>query len=172
MEFLPSLAATVLLALGILILVWHAAIDLKLRILPDELTIGLIIIALLFHWTAYPYAGSWQVMLMGALVGGGGLALVRTIANRLYGFETMGLGDVKLLFAFGLWLGPAGVLYALVAGAMAGVVHGLLVMLYARVKAGETLAFREMTIPAGPGFCAGAIIAAFWQFRHIPFFGG
>ena len=171
MEFWPSLAASVLLLLAFIILLWHAAIDLKLRLLPDELTAALIVLGLAFHWAVYPYAGSWQSVLMGAIVGFGALAFVRAIANKYYGFETMGLGDVKLMLAFGIWLGPDGVLFTLMAGAFAGVLHGLGLMLYARSH-GSHAEFREMTVPAGPGFCVGAVLAAIWQFRMLPLFGG
>jgi len=171
MEFWPSLAAVVILFLAIIILLWHCAIDLKLRLLPDELTAALIVLGLAFHWAAYPYAGTWQSVAMGGLLGGGTLWLVRAIANRLYGFETMGLGDVKLLLAFGVWLGPEGVLYALIGGAVAGVLHGVSMMMYDRIKTGSSAAFREMTVPAGPGFCVGALLAALWQFHAVPLFG-
>jgi len=173
MEFWPSLAAIIILLLGLLILVWHSAIDLKLRLLPDELTIALAVLGLLFHWAAYPFSGAWLDVLMGAAIGGGALALVRAVANHLYGFETMGLGDVKLLAAFGIWLGAEGVLFALMAGALAGVVHGIGLLLYARTKSKDHPGFREMTVPAGPGFCVGALIVATWQYHAtLPLFGG
>ncbi|HEY8964118.1 MAG TPA: A24 family peptidase [Alphaproteobacteria bacterium] len=172
MEFWPSLAAIILLLLGFIILLWHTAIDLKLRLLPDELNIALVILGMLFHWVAYPHAGTWTSVAIGMVLGGGALWLVRAVANRIYAFETMGLGDVKLLCAFGVWLGPEGVLYALMGGAFAGVLHGMAMILYSRAKSAQALAFREMTVPAGPGFCIGAIAAAFWQFRDLPLFGG
>lgn len=172
MEFWPSLAAITILLLAFIVLLWHCAIDLKLRLLPDELTAALTVLGLLFHWAAYPFGAGWQSVVIGAALGGGALWLVRAVANRVYGFETMGLGDVKLLLSFGVWLGPEGVLYALMAGAMAGVLHGVGMMMYARMQGGTAVSFREMTVPAGPGFCVGGLIAACWQFRHIPFFGG
>ena len=99
MLFWPSLAVVVLLIFGVLFLAWLSAIDLKLHLLPDELTIALALTGALFRWAAYPYAGPWFDAVLGAVAGGGALLLVRGVANRIYGFETMGLGDIKLMGA-------------------------------------------------------------------------
>ena len=105
------------------------------------------------------------------IVAGGALAIVRAVANKIYGFETMGLGDVKLLAAAGIWLGLEGGITAMCMGAVAGMVHGVILMLIAKSKGGESESFREMTIPAGPGFCVGILLTAIWQFRDLPLFG-
>ncbi len=172
MLFWPSLAVCALLFLGLLVLLWLCAIDLKLRLLPDELNIALSILGVLFVWAAWPYAGPWYNAALGSLVGGGALLLVRSLANRIYGFETMGLGDIKLLAAGGIWLGLEGVLMALCIGAFAGVIHGVASMLYARHIGGRQVHFREMTIPAGPGFCFGIAVMVFWTYRNLPLFSG
>lgn len=172
MLFWPSLAVCVLLFLGLLVLLWLCAIDLKLRLLPDELNISLAVLGVLFAWAAWPYAGPWYNAALGAIAGGGSLLLVRTVANRLYGFETMGLGDVKLLAAGGIWLGLEAVLMALCIGAFAGVVHGVVAMLYARHAKGKQVAFRDMTLPAGPGFCFGIALMVWWTYKNIPLFAG
>jgi leader peptidase (prepilin peptidase)/N-methyltransferase len=172
MEFWPSLAVIICLFFGFIVLLWHTAVDLKLRLLPDELNIALAALGLAFHWMAYPHSGTWLYVAMGALLGAGSLALVRAVANRVYGFETMGLGDVKLMGAAGIWLGPEGILYALMAGALSGVLHGLGMIAVARRGGDDTLKFREMTVPAGPGFCFGILCVAIWQFHTLPFFGG
>lgn len=173
MLFWPSLAVLVLLVFGLLFLVWLSAIDVKLRLLPDELTLALAVTGLLFRYAAYPYAGSWVDAAAGCLMGGGALALVRAVANRMYGFETMGLGDVKLMAAAGIWLGIEGIVVALCVGAFSGVAHGLGLLAWRRVKKGSTDTFRDMTIPAGPGFCAGILIVACIRFAGgLPLFGG
>lgn len=172
MLFWPSLAVCVVLALGFLVLLWLCAIDLKLRLLPDELTGALAVLGALFAWAATPYAGPWYNAALGGLAGGGGLLLVRAIANRAYGFETMGLGDIKLLGAGGIWLGLEGVILAMCVGAFAGLFHGLGVMLHGRFVKGRAENFREMTIPAGPGFCAGLALVAAWKYRDLPLFMG
>ncbi len=170
MLFLPSLFVSLLLFIGFMLLLWLCAIDLKLRLLPDELTAALALCGILFAYATYPYNGPWYNALAGGLLGGGGLLLVRSIANRIYGFETMGLGDIKLLGASGVWLGFEGVLLAICVGAFAGVLHGVGALLYNRYIKGKQIHFREMTIPAGPGFCVGIIIIAIYLYHDLPLF--
>jgi len=168
----PSIGICVLFALGILTLAWLSAIDLKLRLLPDELVLLLAGLGVAFRYAAWPYCGPWFDAFLGALAAGGALALVRAIANKIYGFETMGLGDVKLMAAGGIWLGLEGGITAMCIGALAGMVHGVSLLAYAKIKNRESDSFRDMTIPAGPGFCAGILLTAIWQFWHLPLFGG
>lgn len=171
MLFWPSLAVIVLMVLGVLFLAWLCAIDLKLRLLPDELTAALAVTGILFRIAAAPYAGPWWDTVLGLVLGAGALALVRSVANRIYGFETMGLGDIKLMGAAGIWLGLEGILMALCAGAVAGLLHGVFMIAHARITKGIRHEFREMTIPAGPGFCAGILFVAIWHFCAFPLFG-
>lgn len=170
MLFWPSLAVCFLLLCGAALLVWLCAIDLKLRILPDELTGALAVLGLAFAWAVFPHAGPWYTGPLGGLAGGGGLYLIRAVANRAYGFETMGLGDIKLLGAGGLWLGAQGILLAVCVGAFAGVLHGLGAWIYARAVEKQPVSFRKMTIPAGPGFCVGLAVVTAWICRDLPLF--
>ena len=86
MEFWPSLAVIICLFLGLIVLLWHTAIDLKLRLLPDELNIALAVLGVAFHWAAAPYGGTWVYAALGAVLGAGLLALVR--ANTPGGGKT------------------------------------------------------------------------------------
>lgn len=171
MLLLASIAVCILFVLGVLTLAWLSAIDLKLRLLPDELILLLAGLGIAFRYAAWPYGGPWMDVLFGIVAGGGALGLVRLVANRIYGFETMGLGDVKLLAAAGIWLGLEGAITAMCVGAIAGMVHGLILLLWSRHKNGVKESLREMTIPAGPGFCVGIVLTGFWQFRDLPLFG-
>jgi leader peptidase (prepilin peptidase)/N-methyltransferase len=156
--------------LGVVTLLWLCAIDLKLRLLPDELNALLAILGVLFAYVGYPYAGAWYTPLLGGILGGGLLLTVRAIANRIYGFETMGLGDIKLLGAGGIWLGFEGVVLAIGVGALAGVLHGVSVWIYKGIKQSKFDNFRQMTIPAGPGFCVGLLVIAIYLYHDLPLF--
>ena len=51
-------------------------------------------------------------------VGGGILWVIGWVGSRIYGRDAMGLGDVKLLAAGGGFLGPCGVLWALMVASL------------------------------------------------------
>ena len=151
-----DILAITCLALAFIALIWMGWIDLKLWILPNELVLLLALIALPFHYATDWFFGGWVVFIIGALVGGGLLWSIRFIANKIYGFETLGLGDIKLMAAVGLWLGPEYTMLAIALGAFCGVGHAIVLAL---VK-GQSL--NRMMLPAGPGFIAGSLITGIW----------
>ena len=137
-----------------------SAIDLKERILPNELVAGVLALGAVFHlYTSFSVLAPVD-MALGALTGAGLLYIIRAAGNRLYGQDTLGLGDVKLMGAAGLWLGPYYILIALVAGAMAGIVQGLGEMIYKKARKQGEISLATLSLPAGPGFAVGSIIAA------------
>lgn len=165
MLFWPSLAALICLFLAAFLLYWLCVIDLKMRLLPDELNAALAITGLIFLAVTMPYSlPSWWQALAGAALGGGLLWVLRAVSSRLYGFETMGLGDVKLMAAAGLWLGAESTASALALGAFCGVLHGVAMAVIKKQP------LRGMTLPAGPGFCMGVALTAAWQYWQLPFF--
>ena len=67
--------------------------------------------------------------LAGMAVGGGILWVIGWVGSRIYGRDAMGLGDVKLLAAGGGFLGPGGVLWALMVASLVASVFGVLNLL-------------------------------------------
>jgi leader peptidase (prepilin peptidase)/N-methyltransferase len=129
-------------------LVVGLATDLDQRILPDELTLPVIPVALL-------YAASGENPLVGtdlllAIAAATVIPLVLYLPSLAFGAGAFGLGDVKLLVGVGLMLGGPvavnGVLFGLIA---AGVV--LLALLAAR-RIG-----RRSYVPFGPFLIIGAL---------------
>lgn len=147
--------------LAVLSLLWMGWIDLKLWILPNELVALFALCALPFHFAVDWAYGGWLFFVFGAMLSAGCLLFIRHMANRYYGMETLGLGDVKLLAAAGLWLGPEAVLMAMSAGAFAGVMHAVIL---SRI---EHTSLNRMMLPAGPGFIAGILIVGFWTYRDL-----
>ena len=142
-------------------------IDLKTRLLPNIFVFPFGLIGLLFQsLTFFKYLDPLAVI-AGALVGGGLLYLVRAGANAYYKQDALGLGDVKLLGAAGLWLGVEGVLFALTIGAFAGLVHGLIYGVWLAFKTRQPLNLNRLAIPAGPGFAFGIVAIALWQYRDF-----
>lgn len=150
-------------AIGLLIAL--ALIDLRHWILPDELNLALGITGIIFHFaTAYRFLDITQMLLGGAL-GAGMLYAIRFIANRHYGRDTLGLGDVKLLGAAGLWLGVDGIFQAVTIGALAGLVHGIAYAAHLAVKEKKKFTVAQLSIPAGPGFAVGITISGYILFH-------
>jgi leader peptidase (prepilin peptidase)/N-methyltransferase len=92
-----------------------AAVDLEHMILPNELTLGGALIALV--------SSTWRgVGLIGSLVGiAVGLAITYLpflLYQRLRGRSGMGLGDAKLALFAGAWLGAPGAIFVVFAGAL------------------------------------------------------
>ncbi|MDG1970961.1 MAG: A24 family peptidase [Paracoccaceae bacterium] len=80
-----------------------AMTDLKHRILPDELTFGLIVAGLIF---ALIGLRDLALACIGGLIGGSVLWALRAIWLKMKGEEALGLGDVKLLAGIGTFMGP------------------------------------------------------------------
>ncbi len=143
-------------------------IDLRTRLLPNVFVFSFAVCALAFHAvTLCAYLAPLHII-AGAAVCGGLLYLVRAAANAYYQQDALGLGDVKLMAAAGLWLGVDGGLFALTLGAFAGLLHGIAYGLWQSFKTKERPNFHRLAIPAGPGFAIGIILIALWQYR--PFY--
>lgn len=150
-------------AMGLLIAL--SIIDLKHWILPDELNLALAACGVVFHVvTAYAFSNIPD-MLLGAGIGAGMLYAIRFFANRHYGRDTLGLGDVKLLGAAGLWLGFEATTQAITVGAAAGLVHGLIYAAWLAHSTKQKFNIRGLTIPAGPGFAVGIAAIGAYKFH-------
>lgn len=145
-----------------------AVIDLRVRLLPNIYVFPFAALGVVFHIVSDFEIISLPLMLAGGALGYGLLWTIRFFANRHYGRDSLGLGDVKLMGAAGLWLGADGVLFALTIGAFAGVLHGIVhaLVIAARDKSAPSL--RQLMIPAGPGFIIGIVAVGAWLFH--PFF--
>ena len=145
------------------LLVALSVVDLRVRLLPNEMVLGFAALGVIFHLANAAALLSVTEMALGGVIGFGSLYLLRAVANHFYGMDALGLGDVKLIGAAGLWLGPDGVMLALMLGALAGLAHGGVCAVRGKIP------LSRLQIPAGPGFCAGIAVTAAWQFRE--FFG-
>lgn len=149
--------------LGALALTWIlialTVIDIDHQILPDNLTLPLMWLGLLFSLGAVADGNVFPVdtrdSLIGATVGYLSLWLVYHLFKLLTGKEGMGYGDFKLLAALGAWLGwkmlPLVILLSAVTGAVVGI---LMIVLRGRD--------RNIPIPFGPYLAAAGWIALMW----------
>ncbi len=154
-----EIIALLCIVAAITLLIVLSVIDLKTCLLPNEYVLGLALTGAVFHLaTAFEYLNI-EDMALGAFIGGGFLYLIRAIANKIYKQDALGLGDVKLLTAGGVWLGPHYILLSLTAGGIAGLFHGALLAGREKRRSGKMPDFKNLSLPAGPGFAIGIFLA-------------
>lgn len=152
-------------AIATLFMLGH--VDLKARLLPNKFVLLFALLGLVFHASLLFALAAPLEILKGAALGGGLLYAIRMVANWHYKQDALGLGDVKLMAAAGLWLGDD-ILLGLTLGALAGVVHGLGAAIITRIKKGEALNLSRLQIPAGPGFIIGILLTGLIKFQALP----
>lgn len=96
-----------------------SAFDVTTKRIPNVLTFGAAVSALAFHGVT----GGLQGLGLSAL----GLVAGLAIFFPVFALGGMGAGDVKLLACLGAWLGPLGVLWTAMFGAIAGGVFAVVV---------------------------------------------
>jgi leader peptidase (prepilin peptidase)/N-methyltransferase len=156
-----SLPWTILAALAAGDLVAVTLIDWDTFLIPDGLSLGLVVLGVLsspFNPLLAGGAHPWSptlVSLRGALAGFVLCWLVAEAGARAFGKEAMGGGDIKLLAAVGAWSGALGAFDCLMVGSMLGSVYGVALMSAGKLK-------RADPIPFGPFLSAGAILNFFY----------
>ncbi|MFD9431222.1 prepilin peptidase [Streptomyces sp. NPDC060002] len=152
----PELVVWLLLApAGVLL----AAVDLRVRRLPDPLTLPLAAAALALLGPAAllpEHAGDWTTALLGALALGGGY-LVLHLVNP----GGMAYGDVKLALSMGAvlgWYGWATVMLGTFAAFLLGALYGGALAVVGRAGRRTTIAFGPFMLA---GTLAGLLIGAY-----------
>lgn len=130
-------------------LVTAAFIDYDHMILPDEITLGGLLIGLV--GAAINPERNFLEAFLGVLFGGGTLWLVAYIYFIFTGREGLGGGDIKLLAWLGALLGWRGIPFVILSASIVGSVVGLIIS----KKNQNTL---KTMIPFGPFLAMGAIL--------------
>lgn len=107
-----------------------AAIDWRVQLLPDVLTLPLMLAGLLVSFLLP--LGAWRDHAIGAVAGFVILAAVAWLYHRLRKREGLGLGDAKLSAAIGAWVGWQGLPTTLLWGSMLGLLFASLLSLRGR----------------------------------------
>jgi leader peptidase (prepilin peptidase)/N-methyltransferase len=162
-------------------------IDAEHMLLPNVITYPGIVFAVIARlalpYLVGPYAfddlpslwygpfSTWPVWLaslvgaaLGALVGGGSLWLMGWLWERLRGVEAMGLGDVKMMFMVGAYLGWRLTILTIFLGVFSGSIIGVGVMMRRREKN------MQMQLPFGIFLGIGSIFALLIGSRIIAWY--
>ena len=143
--------------LGAALLTWALValtmIDIDHQLLPDDITLPLLWLGLLFNlWGVFT---PLQDAVIGAVAGYLSLWSVYWLFKILTGKEGMGYGDFKLLAALGAWLGWQMLPLIVLLSSLVGAVCGVALMLVKRRG-------RDIPIPFGPYLAAAGWISLLW----------
>lgn len=146
-----------LAAVGAMLLIWAllalAAIDLDTQFLPDDITLPLVWVGLIFNLDVT--FATLHDALLGAVFGYLILWTVYWLFKLITGKEGMGYGDFKLLAALGAWLGWKLLPLIIILSSLVGAVVGIILIVAAKHG-------RDIPIPFGPYLAGGGLIALFW----------
>ena len=130
-------------------------IDYKLQIIPNRLNLTMFEIGLIFAFLhSFTDVAITINILLGMLAGGGIFLLITLLGGLVYGKEAMGLGDVKLMGALGLYFGLTNIIIVSLLSFLIGAILSILLLLFKIKKMDEY-------IPFGPFIVIGAFITIF-----------
>ena len=143
--------------LGALIFTWAlltlTMIDIDQQLLPDDITLPLLWLGLLFNlfgtFTSLPNA------VIGAMAGYLSLWSIYWLFKLVTGKEGMGYGDFKLLAALGAWLGWQALPMIILLSSLVGAVFGIFLMIMQRRG-------KDIPMPFGPYLAIAGWIAFLW----------
>lgn len=128
-------------------------IDYDTQLLPDDITLPLLWLGLLFNlFGIYTHLES---AVIGAVAGYLSLWSVYWLFKLVTGKEGMGYGDFKLLAALGAWLGWQMLPLTILLSSLVGAIVGIALMVFARHG-------RQVPIPFGPYLAAAGVVTLIW----------
>jgi len=143
--------------LGALLLTWSLIaltfIDVDHQLLPDNITLPLLWLGILFN--LFAVYTDLQSSVIGAMAGYLTLWLVFHLFKLVTGKEGMGFGDFKLLAALGAWLGWAFLPSIILLSSLVGAAIGITLIVVGQHQ-------RNIPIPFGPYLAAAGWIALVW----------
>ena len=161
-EFLTAILTTIVVwkfgfswqSLGGVLLTWFlialSGIDIKTQLLPDNITLPLLWLGIIFNlFTTYTDLTS---SVLGAIFGYLALWSVFHLFKLITGKEGMGYGDFKLLAALGAWLGWQSLPLIILLSSAVGAIFGITMIV-------TKLQERSQPIPFGPYLAVAGWIA-------------
>lgn len=125
------------------------AIDYRLQIIPNRLNLTMfeigLLIAFIYGWSNIAITIN---MLLGMLAGGGIFLLITLIGGAIYGKEAMGLGDVKLMGALGLFFGLSNIVIISLVSFLVGAILSVFLLVTKIKKSDEYIPFGPFIVIA------------------------
>ncbi len=128
-------------------------IDLDHMLLPDDITLPILWLGLLFN--VLNVFTSTESAILGAVFGYGILWSVYWVFKIITHKEGMGYGDFKLLALFGAWLGWEALPFIILFSSLLGSIIGILLILFRRKT-------KNTPIPFGPFLIIAGFTALLW----------
>ena len=136
-------------------------VDLKEQIIPNRLNLLIFEIGLIFVFLqGFSNINIALNMLLGMLAGGGIFIFITLIGGLVAGKEAMGMGDVKLMGAIGLYFGLQNIVLISVMSFLIGAIFSIIYMIINRKNT-------NTYIPFGPFIVISSIITMFVPFTIL-----
>ena len=124
-------------------------IDLKTQTIPNRLNLTIfeigLIIAFLSGWSNIAITIN---MLLGMLAGGGIFLLITLISRFILGKDAIGLGDVKLIGAIGLYFGLTNIAIISIISFILAAIISIILLIAKRKKPNESISFGPFIVIA------------------------
>ena len=136
-------------------------VDYKEQIIPNRLNLTIFEIGLIFTFIlGVININVASNLLLGMLAGGGIFLLITLIGGLIAGKEAMGLGDVKLMGALGLYFGLNSIIVISVLSFLLGAIISIGLIIAKKNKSGQY-------IPFGPFIVVATIITILVPFNIL-----
>lgn len=139
------------------VLVIGSVIDLHHKIIPNVLTVGLIVTTPIWLFLHPELKVVWYHSILGILLGGGlpyTVAWIYWLIRKRHG---LGMGDVKLLAGIGGWWGYQAIFPTLLTASVVGSMVGIALLI------GQKKMDMKLALPFGPFIALGAMIYVITQ---------
>lgn len=136
-------------------------VDLKEQIIPNRLNLLIFEIGLVFVFLhGFVNINIALNMLLGMITGAGIFMIITLIGGMIAGKEAMGMGDVKLMGALGLYFGFQSIIVISVLAFLIGAIISVIYMIIKRKTA-------DTYIPFGPFIVISSVISIFVPFSTL-----